>query len=102
MATSTGGTVPPFIAGYDFDTGRELWRVISDQGSAEANLNRVTSDSDLAYVPFYSGALGAYALTTGAQRWLRRPPVGLFVRAPLISHDTMFVAGWDAAYAISR
>ena len=104
VATSTGGTSASrdFIAGYDFTSTRELWRVQSDQGSAQGNLNRVTSDADLAYIPFTDGVIGAYELATGTRQWLRRPPVGLFMSAPLISHDTMFVAGWDAAYAIAK
>jgi outer membrane protein assembly factor BamB len=102
VATSTGGTATDFIAGYDFTTGQESWRVLSDQGSAQGNLGRVTSDNTLAYITFTNGVIGAYDLRSGVRRWLRRAPVGFFVSAPIISHDTFFVAGYDAAYAIAR
>lgn len=103
VATSTGGIAGgDFIAGYDFTTGQQLWRVPSDQGSAMQNLGKVSSDTSLAYITFTNGVVGAYELLTGRRQWLRRPPVGLFVSAPLISRDTFFLGGWDAGYAIAR
>lgn len=108
VATSTtgglyvNGVFPDLVAGYELTTGQERWRVRSTQGSAAGNLGRVIADAEVAYVVFGNGVLGTYDLATGQVRSLRRPPVGLFDSAPIISHDTMFLGGWDAAYAIRR
>jgi outer membrane protein assembly factor BamB len=93
---------PDVIVGYDLATGDERWRVRSTQGSAMPNLGRVSSDAELAYIVFTNGVLGCYELLSGKVRALVRPPLGLFDGAPTISHDTLFVGGWDAGYAIRR
>jgi outer membrane protein assembly factor BamB len=102
VATSTGGMGNPMILGYDLATGAERWRVPSDQGASSLNLGALSSDSTLAYVAFSNGVIGAYELATGNRRWLRRAPVGFFVNAPRISRDTLFLGGYEAAYAIAR
>ena len=97
VATSNN---PDLIAGYDAATGTQLWRVLSDQGSPfDVPL---TSDADLAYVAFSNGVIGAYDLITGKRRWLRHASTGMFSDPPAISHDTLFLGGYDAAYAIRR
>lgn len=97
VATST---VPDMIVAYDLETGKERWRAISEQGSAQQGFGRVSSDANHAFVVFTNGVVGAYDLQTGARRWLRRAPVGFFVDAPLIDGDTFFLGGYDAAYAM--
>lgn len=62
----------------------------------------MSSDAWLAYVPFYNGTLAAYDLQTGARRWLRSPPSGYFHGSPVISRDTLFLGGYDGAYAIRK
>jgi outer membrane protein assembly factor BamB len=97
LATSTQ---PNLIAGYDVATGVQLWRTMSDQGSA-ADVP-LTSDADLVYVCFWNGVLAAYDVATGQRRWLRTAPTGFFPDPPAISRDTLFLGGYDAAYAIRR
>jgi outer membrane protein assembly factor BamB len=100
-ATSPAGRSNEII-GYDLITGTERWRVASTQGSASLNFNQVITNADQGYINFTNGVLGIYDLETGGARGLLRAPTGLFTSAPVISHDTMFLGGWDAAYAIRR
>jgi outer membrane protein assembly factor BamB len=109
IATSTrGGGITPdgtpsnAVVGYELATGHERWLVPSTQGSAMLNLGRVTSDAEFAYIAFANGVLGTYEVLTGKLRGLVRPPLGIFDSAPIISHDTLFLGGWEAAYAIRR
>jgi outer membrane protein assembly factor BamB len=109
VATSTrGGFLPSdgspsdVIVGYDLASGEERWRAVSSQGSALTNLGRVTSDAEHAYITFTNGVLGIYDVATGKLGGLRRAPIGHFDSAPIISRDTLFIGGWEAAYAIRR
>ncbi len=87
------------LVGYDLATGSKMWQVASDQGSSFA----IASDTELAFVPLSSGNLGAYDLQTGARRWLRGAPGGsFFFSSPVVSRDTLFLGGYEAAYAIRK
>ncbi len=91
---------PDLVSGFALADGAALWTARSDQGSPfDAEL---TSDSAFAYVVFSNGRLAAYDLQTGSRRWLREAPVGFFAHGPRASHDTLFLGGYDAAYAIQR
>jgi outer membrane protein assembly factor BamB len=91
---------PDLISVFDLVTGEERWTQRSDRGSPFDQ--EPSTDATLGFVILSDGTMGAYDLNTGQRRWLRQAPTGFFDSAPVESHDTRFVAGWDAAFAIQR
>jgi outer membrane protein assembly factor BamB len=91
---------PDLISVFDLVTGEERWTQRSDRGSPFDQ--EPSTDATLGFVILSDGTMGAYDLNTGQRRWLRQAPTGFFDSAPVESHDTLFVAGWDAAFAIQR
>ena len=102
VLVASSSTPPDKLVGYDVETGVERWRVFTDQGSVGMGQGRMSHDASLAYAVFTSGAIGAYDPLSGRRVWLRRPPMGFFINAPVISGDTFFLGAWDAAYAIRK
>ncbi len=96
------GTSPDAIFGFDLSTGMQRWRVLSGQGSASLDFGSVSADGNVAYVVFTSGRLGVYDLQTGNRNSLLIPPTGFFINAPVFAGDTLFLGGFEAAYAIRK
>lgn len=104
IATVTPTTAESFdqIVGYDLAAGTERWRTQSTQGSARFYYGALTSDAATAFVCFTNGVIGGYDVASGRLQSLQRPPSGQFSGAPVVSHDTLFIAGSEGAYAIAR
>lgn len=100
-ATPTTAGLDLLVA-YDLSTGTELWRTASEQGSVEGYYNSLASDQEHMYAMFTNGVLGTYDLLSGQPISFRRAPSGIFYGAPAISHDTLFLAGSEGAFAIAR
>lgn len=95
-------TSPDMIAAYDLQTGTERWRAMSTQGSVALDFGALSTDATSVNVVFTNGVLASYNAATGERRSLRQAPTGFFVGAPVVSHDTLFLGGYDAAYAIRK
>lgn len=101
-STANSWTNADAILGYDLGNGAERWRIANDQGSVGGYYNDISNDGVQFYATFLSGVLGTFNMATGSRQSLRRAPTGLFNGAPIVSHDTLFIAGSDGAYAISK
>ena len=92
-------TAPDELVAYDIETGESLWTTPSDQGSV---LAPIMSHGGTVYANYIGGSLAAYDAATGQRRWLRNPPAGAFFGAPVVSGDTLFVAGTQGTFALVK
>ena len=102
LIATTTVPFPGYVAAYDVNTGSQRWSVASQNGSATLAPIAISFDDSTAFVAFTNGVIGAYGLASGQEMWFRRPPSGAFSGTAAISHDTLFIAGSEGAYAIAK
>ncbi|MEM7352789.1 MAG: PQQ-binding-like beta-propeller repeat protein [Acidobacteriota bacterium] len=89
-----------FLAAYDVETGRELWKTPRDEVSGWAT-PLVYRDGEHAEIITNAPTIRGYALETGQELWHLRPNSEQVVPAPITAHGLIYVTtGYPPAFPI--
>jgi outer membrane protein assembly factor BamB len=82
-----------FIAAFDVDTGKELWRTLRDEIPSWGTPTVVVSEGRIQVVTNSSSAVRGYDLSTGRELWWLKGNSEVTVGTPVAGHGLIFFTG---------